>query len=802
MFILKGITRTTFCFFILIFAGSSWAQQSTYFFKQRAIMMAQLEYEKNLDLMLLDPENCQVPLKKEDRIRVLKANIKSLNEVGKFSHCRDKRFLGRRRIIDALRRQRASVQQIKNFDDPNGLVVNNNGNVNDAPIPDIEAIIEPEDDTILPESGTSLSNYGTPPSEPVILSGYAGLPYASTPISDETFYYFPPVSTKPPYFRSQNLPPGLSFTHESGVIFGVPNTPGFYSPQVEVGHWEIYGGKKMVFRGPVGFNILPTPKHTVLNPTQRNWENIVRFSKSPAPFLNVQFINKMNDGRSLKYGNGVRTFSGARSGKYYYEAKIHDLGESGAIGWDIGNSSNGGGLTFGGKSGVRFSSSFPIQISTLKTDVRKLKKGDILMSAIDIDKKMIWYGVNGAWSGFTTTNPEIGLNPFVAPEFFDQSFGINNSSSPYKVIDKNTEFRAFVEGFNGTHVTMNFGDQPWEYEPPKGFIGIPNAPISEPIANFWDSNTASEYVIPYPLYWTTKYNYDGNLTGNGFSSHQFYSAGEGGDLMLGMSPKKSGRWQFEIIPYGYSERTRVGIAPVGVNKELLQKSGLGAAGSGSIGLRRLDEAASQTGKGVIEVDGKKFLIDRYDEDSRFTFDCDFDQEIVKIYANGVFLLETKLPQGEKKYSWTIAATSASGAVHMITHPLVVKYPVKGAKLWNLDTEVCENCSVQKPVIAEEKEITCPVENVILGGDIYSVEKHGADYPFCTVPETPANQIAVCEIPGKQYACTDSSLGPKTHCSYYMDTYNSAERCEQECRSSSRRVKMLCAKRGDWTPSAR
>lgn len=776
MVTLKHIFHTAFCFLSLcILSESVLAQQSSYFFKQRAIMMAQLEYEKNLDLMLLDPENCKLPLKKDDRIRVLKANIKLLNENGKFSHCRDKRFFGRRKIIEALRKQRASVQQIKSFDDSNGLIVNNNGNTNDAPVPDIETIIEPVDDSLLPESGTSLSNFGTPPSEPVIMPGYAGVPYMANPMSDETFHFILNKIGTQYHYQSKNLPPGLTFAHSEGLLSGVPKTPGDFTPQVAVGYWGTYGATQMKFRGPIRMKILPTPKHTVLDSTKREQETIISFTNAGQPLLSVQFLKAMRDGRSL-YSDPVRTINGVKKGKIYFEAKIHDLGEKGSIGWVKRSDRE--------HSGYALDNTY-IHMMANKTHKSKFEKGDVFMAALDIEKKQVWYGMNGAWFtyGYRLPPGEENVPTASANEI---------KNGVFDNMTQNTEFVPSIIGSKGTHVTFNFGDQPWEFEPPKGFSGLPFSPPAETIANMWDSNSATDYIHTY------------NLTGNGgWSSLQFYTAGAGGDVMLGMGPKSSGRWQFEISSRGYAERTRMGIAPASVNVKKLQEVGLGASGTRSIGLRRLDEADSRTGKGVIEVDGKDHPIDQYDDEAIFTFDCDFDKNEVKIFANGSLILTTELPENQSR-KWVIAASSASGSVHWRTHPDTLKYPVKGAKPWVFDTELCLNCATQMPVSMpeEEKGIVCPEQETTYGLEMYIPEKHGPNYPRCTLPETPVGQFAVCYTPGRKYACKDSSVGPKTHCTNDGVSYKSAEICELECQDSGRRVKMDCIKRGDWTPSLR
>ena len=73
----------TFFLLVLFYTNSGFAQsvkneQKEFFFKQRAIMLSQLQFEKNLDLMQLDPDTCKMPVEQSKRISVLQKNIKTL----------------------------------------------------------------------------------------------------------------------------------------------------------------------------------------------------------------------------------------------------------------------------------------------------------------------------------------------------------------------------------------------------------------------------------------------------------------------------------------------------------------------------------------------------------------------------------------------------------------------------------------------------------------------------------------------------------------------------------------------------
>ena len=170
-------------FFLL---NSAWAIQKDSFYRQRAIMLAQHEYEKSLDLMLLDPETCKVPLNREERIRVLKMNIEVLNKTGKLNHCSELRLIGSRKIVQDLEKQKIALNDAnEKLTDDGGIETHDNVSVSEP----IAEVLEPIDNAMpLPEETKDL--FGTKPSSLPVLSGYVGVPYASTPEYDETFYYF------------------------------------------------------------------------------------------------------------------------------------------------------------------------------------------------------------------------------------------------------------------------------------------------------------------------------------------------------------------------------------------------------------------------------------------------------------------------------------------------------------------------------------------------------------------------------------------------------------------------------------
>jgi hypothetical protein len=78
--------------------------------------------------------------------------------------------------------------------------------------------------------------------------------------------------------------------------------------------------------------------------------------------------------------------------------------------------------------------------------------GDTYMVALDLDAGKIWYGINGTWQA--SGSPSTGANP-------SQTFTANQNMNP-----------AVASG-SGTQVyNLNFGQQPFTYTPPSGFIAL------------------------------------------------------------------------------------------------------------------------------------------------------------------------------------------------------------------------------------------------------------------------------------------------------------------------------------------
>ena len=78
--------------------------------------------------------------------------------------------------------------------------------------------------------------------------------------------------------------------------------------------------------------------------------------------------------------------------------------------------------------------------------------GDTFMVALDLDAGKIWYGINGTWQA--SGSPSTGANP-------SQTFTANQTMSP-----------AVASGSGTLVYNPNFGQQPFTYTPPSGYLAL------------------------------------------------------------------------------------------------------------------------------------------------------------------------------------------------------------------------------------------------------------------------------------------------------------------------------------------
>lgn len=337
------------------------------------------------------------------------------------------------------------------------------------------------------------------------LTGYVGVPYLANPyarvphspfdLGDDTFGYdMGGISTakEVPHITASGLPAGLALLEGlpnsggtvKGPLIGVPQKAGNFTPGVDFRVGVAPDVERPVFKGRVNLRILPAPRHTVLNPVEREQGLVARFSNDGPALLKVRF------GAPGEVGSGqVRSVDGVVDQRIYFEAYVEAVGDPrvARVGVEAGRypeprgfigDLDGWGYGFSGGIFIPSGGFIGKEIDNGHLTVRKVPfdeyqklahpdkvdPGDVIMVAFDPAEGNLWFGKNGRW--FEGGDPATGEIPTV--------YGITLPGTAH-----HGDFRAAVGGQAGTKVTMNFGDQPWTYGPPRGFGGIPHRPPAQ-----------------------------------------------------------------------------------------------------------------------------------------------------------------------------------------------------------------------------------------------------------------------------------------------------------------------------------
>jgi hypothetical protein len=171
------------------------------------------------------------------------------------------------------------------------------------------------------------------------------------------------------------------------------------------------------------------------------------------------------------YGGGKSTIGIATSsGKWYFEVTATSFVNSGSVWMILGLTKDANLLTaFQGQTagslayGMKYNTT-GAQICNETTAIRtdsgiQFAQGDVLQCAFDSGTGKLWFGKNNAWfdaSSGTTGNPSAGTNQTMTTTITDYLF-------------------PFVQGFStsgATATSVNFGQQPFVYTPPSGFVAL------------------------------------------------------------------------------------------------------------------------------------------------------------------------------------------------------------------------------------------------------------------------------------------------------------------------------------------
>lgn len=197
-----------------------------------------------------------------------------------------------------------------------------------------------------------------------------------------------------------------------------------------------------------------------------------------ATAANYATLNPVAKSANTTLSNGNLTYTGAdlvpatiyaTTGKYYFEAVY--TGSLDATGAGIGIIAGNKAVPASGwpgnvvnmwwvYSGNTSSASFITETSSVAANAAVLTSGTQLKMCIDIDAGKIWYGRDTVWynsTGGTTGNPATGENPTLT------------ISSP----TTRGGFTFFVICYaSGATIQTNFGQRPFAYTPPTGFLAL------------------------------------------------------------------------------------------------------------------------------------------------------------------------------------------------------------------------------------------------------------------------------------------------------------------------------------------
>ena len=214
----------------------------------------------------------------------------------------------------------------------------------------------------------------------------------------------------------------------------------------------------------------PTTNYPILNFNDAHTESSAVLSEGCRKFLNT------NTAKS----NDVRATFGVSSGKWYWETKITDLGQSGvnreilgvvSPSWEIDSGSDGTAFPFvSGNNGYAYAASGSKVYNDSATSYgTAFSVNDIIGCALDLDNGKIWWSLNGTYQA--SGDPAAGSN-----EAFSSLSGM---FQPAFSVDYGT-------GNSG--ILVNFGQQSFNTAAPTGFKALNSAnlepTISDPSAHF------------------------------------------------------------------------------------------------------------------------------------------------------------------------------------------------------------------------------------------------------------------------------------------------------------------------------
>jgi hypothetical protein len=195
------------------------------------------------------------------------------------------------------------------------------------------------------------------------------------------------------------------------------------------------------------------------------------------------------------------------SGKWYYEWTVTNTGfPSLQCGWFSGQAyptlTGGAGQATGG-SAIGYWTGANLAVSTYAGGLfggsissQTWSNGDVIMVAVDFDAGKIWFGKNGTF--YSSGNPATGANPI---DTWTASSSLN--FAPW-----------FVAYGTTTDTYVNFGQRPFAYTPPAGFLSLCTTNLPTPTIGATTATQAGKYFNPVLYTGNTS---GASVTGVGFA---------------------------------------------------------------------------------------------------------------------------------------------------------------------------------------------------------------------------------------------------------------------------------------------
>jgi hypothetical protein len=220
-----------------------------------------------------------------------------------------------------------------------------------------------------------------------------------------------------------------------------------------------------------------------------------------ATTANYCVLNPLDKGGTVNPKNGnlgfantagtystVRSTVGITSGKWYFEYTIVNSASigggstsAGLVRYDsvlagkyLGQDTNTlGGVASGTPSLLLYNGTN----KALSSGLNSFSVGAVIQYAYDADAGKLWVGVNNSWDG--GNDPSTGSTPTLSSGFAGSSgpwfFAANGLTSP-------------------DDVAVNFGQQPFAYTPPTGFVALNTFNLPTPTIGATASTTANKYM--------------------------------------------------------------------------------------------------------------------------------------------------------------------------------------------------------------------------------------------------------------------------------------------------------------------